>query len=295
MSLFKFITETVSDIGESLINKTGSAIELGERTAKLPPVQLAIKNYVGGQFIPNGGSLGSGEFANTDVILTGGQKVATNGGFLDTLISGVKSGVDAITGLANPINTLGFITGRDQALINTGPATTTTGNLGAQETTDSGTITINTNPAGTTTDANALVGLLNPLLKGIKNNPLTSIGLGGSAIGAVSSLVGNGSKQRFRTKDVRIARSVYNLMNRDLVAAANILQIDVGQLSAMLLQKLPAPNPAPTAAALKKTRSTIRKLDRMCNLRDEIAKHAKTTTRRRSPMRRASTTTLSKN
>ena len=100
---------------------------------------------------------------------------------------------------------------------------------------------------------------------------------------------------RYPTKQVRIVKAVYNQTGRNLVQTAEILGLDVQNVSQMIMQKLPAPNPAPTAAAIKKTRSTIRKLDRMCNLRDEIAKSAKTTTRRRAPMRRASTTTLIKN
>ena len=294
MGLFDDIVNTVVDIGEAGVGQIKSVVGLGKDIAELPPVQL----YLATQGVPglNGSqaALGSGEFAATDVIYSGGKTMATNGSFLDTIIGGFTKGVDAITSIADPVNKLGFITGSDSRLINTGPATTTTGNFGAQETTDSGTITINTNPSGTTSDANLVTNLLTPLLRGIKNNPLTSIGVGATGVSLLPTMSGNG-KQRFRTKDVRIARSVYNLMNRDLVASANILQVDVGQLSAMLLQKLPSPNPAPTAAALRKTKSTLRKLDRMCNLRDEIAKHAKTTTRRRAPMRRASTTTLIKN
>jgi hypothetical protein len=108
-------------------------------------------------------------------------------------------------------------------------------------------------------------------------------------------LGGDSRPMRYPTKQVRIVKSVYNQTGRDLMMTSQILGIDPQNVSQMIMQKLPAPNPAPTASAIKKTRSTIRKLDRMCNLRDEIAKSAKTTTRRRAPMRRASTTTLIKN
>ena len=294
MSLFSDIVDTVVDVGEAGVGQVKSVLGLGKEIADVPPVKVFLATQGLQGLSGTDAALGSGEFASTDVIYSGGKTMATNGGFFDTITDYFKTGVDAISDIADPINKLGFITGRDQALINTGPATTTTGNIGAQETGSSGTITINTTGGKTAEAGSGLINLLNPLLKTIKNNPLTTIGVGATGVSLLPTMGSNG-KQRFRTKDVRIARSVYNLMNRDLVAAAQILQVDVGQLSAMLLQKLPSPNPAPTAAALRKTKSTIRKLDRMCNLRDEIAKHAKTTTRRRSPMKRATTTTLIKN
>jgi hypothetical protein len=292
MGLFGNITNTIEGVVNNAVGKAKHLVGHAKEGVQLPPVQL----YLATQGVPglNNGSqtLGSGEFAATDVIYSGGNQVATNTNFFDTIVDGFSKTVDTISSIADPINKLGFITGRDSNLITTGPAMTTTGNIGAQETTDSGTITINTGGGQTTEAGSGLINLLNPLLKTIRNNPLTSIGVGGSALSLLPSM-GQSRKQRFRTKDVRIARSVYNLMGRDLMQASQILQIEPGQLSAMLLQKLPSPNPAPTAAALRKTKSTIRKLDRMCNLRDEIAKHAKTTTRRRTPMKRATTTLIS--
>ena len=120
---------------------------------------------------------------------------------------------------------------------------------------------------------------------------ITTIG-GGLGL---SMLGGDARPMRYPTKQVRLVKAVYNQTGRNLMQTSEILGIDPQNVSQMIMQKLPAPNPAPTASAIRKTRSTIRKLDRMCNLRDEIAKSAKTTTRRRAPMRRASTTTLIKN
>jgi len=165
------------------------------------------------------------------------------------------------------------------------PAVTTIGGGGAQESQGSGSL-----QAG-------LGGLAGQALQQAGRFLRTPTGQIGTAIGGLglSMLGGDARPMRYPTKQVRLVKAVYNQTGRNLMQTSEILGIDVQNVSQMIMQKLPAPNPAPTASAIRKTRSTIRKLDRMCNLRDEIAKSAKTTTRRRSPMRRASTTTLIKN
>lgn len=165
------------------------------------------------------------------------------------------------------------------------PAITTIGGGGAQESQGSGSL-------------QAGLGALVPAFNTARNfltSPGGQIATGIGASLGLSMLGGDSRPMRYPTKQVRIVKSVYNQTGRDLMMTSQILGIDPQNVSQMIMQKLPAPNPAPTASAIKKTRSTIRKLDRMCNLRDEIAKSAKTTTRRRAPMRRASTTTLIKN
>jgi len=165
------------------------------------------------------------------------------------------------------------------------PAITTIGGSGAQESQGSGSI-----QAGLGGFAGQALQQAGRFLRTPGGQVAT--GLGGLGL---SMLGGDARPMRYPTKQVRLVKAVYNQTGRNLMQTSEILGIDPQNVSQMIMQKLPAPNPAPTASAIRKTRSTIRKLDRMCNLRDEIAKSAKTTTRRRAPMRRASTTTLIKN
>ena len=166
------------------------------------------------------------------------------------------------------------------------PAITTIGGGGAQETSGSGSV-----DASLFGPASSLISTAGKFFKSPAGQIIT--GAGGLALGG--GLLGDSRPMKYPTKQVRIVKAVYNQSGRNLPLTAEILGLDIQNVSQMIMQKLPAPNPAPTASAIRKTRSTIRKLDRMCNLRDEIAKSAKTTTRRRAPMRRASTTTLIKN
>jgi hypothetical protein len=185
--------------------------------------------------------------------------------------------------IINPVS--GIINAFRTPQNNQQPAITTIGGGGAQESQGSGSL-------------QAGLGGLVPAFNTARNfltSPGGQIATGIGASLGLSMLGGDSRPMRYPTKQVRIVKAVYNQTGRDLMMTSQILGIDPQNVSQMIMQKLPAPNPAPTASAIKKTRSTIRKLDRMCNLRDEIAKSAKTTTRRRAPMRRASTTTLIKN
>lgn len=165
------------------------------------------------------------------------------------------------------------------------PAITTIGGGGAQESQGSGSVQL-----GLGSGVGQILSQAGRFLRTPGGQVATGIGgLGLSMLG------GDARPMRYPTKQVRLVKAVYNQTGRNLMQTSEILGIDPQNVSQMIMQKLPAPNPAPTASAIRKTRSTIRKLDRMCNLRDEIAKSAKTTTRRRAPMRRASTTTLIKN
>jgi hypothetical protein len=223
---------------------------------------------------------GSGQNLNRIQAPTGGMSTA-NAGFGAGFGSFLG---DVGRNIVNPISNIigAFRTPSN----NQQPAVTTIGGSGASETSSSGTI-------------DAGFGSLIPgVISGARNfltSPGGQIATGVGASLGLSLLGGSSGSMRYPTKQVRIVKAVYNQTGRDLMQTSNILGIDPQNVSQMIMQKLPAPNPAPTASAIKKTRSTIRKLDRMCNLRDEIAKSAKTTTRRRAPMRRATSTTLIKN
>ena len=114
---------------------------------------------------------------------------------------------------------------------------------------------------------------------------------GGSAI--VGSMVGGQPTGMRMTRKMKSqARTVLNMVGGDLNAAANILGIDQGMLVALLLKRFRNDGPVVTKAALRKTRTTVRRLKSMCDMYDSLRPAA---TRRRTPMKRASSTTLIKN
>ena len=88
------------------------------------------------------------------------------------------------------------------------------------------------------------------------------------------------------------ARSLLNMTGGNLSVTADFLGISEEMLVALLLKRFRNDGPVVTKAALRKTKSTIRKLKNMCDMYDDLRPAA----RRRTPMRRAkSSTTLIKN
>ena len=74
--------------------------------------------------------------------------------------------------------------------------------------------------------------------------------------------------------------------------AADILNISDETLVQILLKRFRNDGPVVTKAALRKTKQTVRRLKSMCDMYDSLRPAA---TRRRTPMKRASSTTLIKN
>ena len=163
------------------------------------------------------------------------------------------------------------------------PAITTVTNVGAQESQGSGSI-----QAGLGMGLPSLVGAARGLLK----TPLgqtaigTGVGLGISMIGA------DGKPMRITRKMKAQARSLLNMTGGNLQVTADFLGISEQQLVFVLLKRFRNDGPVVTKAALRKTKSTIRKMKNMCDMYDDLRPAA----RRRTPMRRkSSTTTLIKN
>ena len=79
----------------------------------------------------------------------------------------------------------------------------------------------------------------------------------------------------------------------NLALTADFLGISEQQLVFILLKRFRNDGPVVTKAALRKTKSTIRKMKNMCDMYEDL----RPTARRRTPMRRAtrSSTTLIKN
>jgi len=163
------------------------------------------------------------------------------------------------------------------------PAITSVTNVGAQESQGSGSI-----QAGMGSLLPTVVGAARGLLK----SPIGQIGLGTAAGGAISFIGADGKPMRMTRRMKSQARSLLNMTGGNLSLTADFLGISEEMLVALLLKRFRNDGPVVTKAALRKTKSTIRKLKNMCDMYDDLRPAA----RRRTPMKRArSSTTLIKN
>jgi hypothetical protein len=207
---------------------------------------------------------------------------SSGGGFFDT----VRGGLREVGGFVSDV----FSSGIPQLLgysrppgIAQQPAVTSVTNIGAQESQGSGSI-------------QAGVGTLLPQALGAARNLLRTpqgqlaLGGGGAVIGSMFG--GEGKTMRITRKMKSQARMVLNMTGGNLSAAAQILGIDENMLVMILLKRFRNDGPVVTKAALRKTKQTVRRLKNMCDMYDSLRP---TATRRRTPMKRASTTTLIKN
>ena len=164
------------------------------------------------------------------------------------------------------------------------PAITTVTNVGAQESQGSGSI-----QAGMGGLVPSLVSGARSLIKSPVGQLITGTGIGT----AVSMLGADGKPMRITRKMKAQARSLLNMTGGNLQLTAEFLGISEQQLVFILLKRFRNDGPVVTKAALRKTKSTIRKMKNMCDMYDDLRPAA----RRRTPMRRAtrSSTTLIKN
>ena len=166
------------------------------------------------------------------------------------------------------------------------PAVSSTRSYGAQESQQSGANEAFIGGIG-------VPGLINVGRQFLKT-PLGQIGTG-TAIGGLlgGSMTGQPTGMRITRKMKSQARTVLNMVGGDLSAASQILGIDEATLVQVLLKRFRNDGPVVTKAALRKTKQTVRRLKSMCDMYDDLRPRA--TTRRKTPMRRATTTTLIKN
>lgn len=121
--------------------------------------------------------------------------------------------------------------------------------------------------------------------------PAGQIGTGlAGGIGA-SMLSGNGGGMRITRKMKSQYRAVLNLAQGDYDQAAAMIGVSTDMFIMVLLKRFRNDGPVVTKAALRKTKTTVRRLKSMCDMYDSLRPAA---TRRRAPMKRA-TTTLIKN
>jgi len=175
-----------------------------------------------------------------------------------------------------------FGVGRPQGVTQQ-PAVTSVTSVGAQESQGSGTI-----QAGFGSAIPSLVSGARSLLK----TPLGQTAFGGALGAGLSLLNPDGTKKRITRKMKAQARQLLNMTGNNLSITADFLNISEQELVMILLKRFRNDGPVVTKAALRKTKSTVRKLKNMCDMYDDL----RPTARRRSPMRRArTTTTLIKN
>lgn len=192
------------------------------------------------------------------------------GGFFERVGSGTMGLLENVL----PGVITGKILGQPVQRANMGVATTTTGNLGAQESQGSGAI-----QAGMGT-------LLGPALnvgRSILKSPFGQIGTGLGAVGLGSLMTADGKQMRVTRKMKAQARMLLNMTGGNLQATADMLGIDTQTLVFILLKRFRNDGAVVTKAALRKTKSTIRKLKGMCDMYDDLrpAARRRTTTRRK--------------
>ena len=208
-----------------------------------------------------------------------GQRVTTQqagfgsgfGSFLSDVGSNIISPLSGIFSQVRP-----FISQQSQGQ----PALPTKTNLGGQESQSSG------------VTEGFVGGIPNVLGQAARflRTPTGQIGtglLGG--IGA-SMLNGGGTQPRITRKMKSQYRAVLNLAQGDYDQAAAMIGVSTDMFIMVLLKRFRNDGPVVTKAALRKTKTTVRRLKSMCDMYDSLRP---TATRRKAPMRRASTTLIS--
>lgn len=232
---------------------------MGSRGSSIPTIQANLAAST-----PAIGTVSSGEgFFST---LRSGLR--ETGGFISDVFS---SGIPSLFGIERPRG------------VAQQPAITTITNLGAQESQGSGSI-----QAGFGSILPSVIGGARSLLK----SPAGQLALGGGTALAFGGMTSQQSGTRITRKMKSQARTVLNLANGNISVAADMLNISENMLIMILLKRFRNDGPVVTKAALRKTKQTVRRLKNMCDMYDSLRPSA---TRRKTPMRRASTTTLIKN
>lgn len=208
-----------------------------------------------------------------------GQRVPTQqagfGSSFGSFLSDVGSNiVSPLTGLFSQVRP--FISQQSVGQ----PALPTRTNLGGQESQSSGV-------------QEAFVGGIPNILGQAARFLRTPAGqVGTGLIGGIgASLLGGGNGGMRITRKMKSQyRAVLNLAQGDYDQAAAMIGVSTDMFIAVLLKRFRNDGPVVTKAALRKTKTTVRRLKSMCDMYDSLRP---TATRRKAPMRRASTTLIS--
>ena len=233
-------------------------------------------------------------------VVTGQSIGETAGSFIGEAFGGAGGAVagrrigGALTeGLDRVTNEAGQATGRDRP--QTLPAEfASSGQSGSVE------VAINQGAARMPTQQEALIGALGPAAGAVARTigrnitGVTGVGVGAAATAAFDYVIdafGQPKKLVITRKTKREVMHLYHMMNMDLTATAraysNYKQMSFTpmQIQTILLKRFRNDRAYITKAAIRKTRSTVRKLERLEALKKQI------TGTRAAPRRRAATTT----
>jgi len=221
---------------------------------------------------------GTGNVSTIQQPMSGGRIQTQNAGFgsgFGSFLSDVGSNIiSPLSGIFSQVRP--FISQQSIGQ----PAIPTRTNLGGQESQQSGTQQAFIGGAG---------NLLGQAAKFLRT-PAGQIGTGlAGGIGA-SMLSGGGNGMRITRKMKSQYRAVLNLAQGDYDTAANMIGVSTDFFIMVLLKRFRNDGPVVTKAALRKTKTTVRRLKSMCDMYDSLRP---TATRRKAPMRRASTTLIS--
>ena len=160
------------------------------------------------------------------------------------------------------------------------PALPTRSNLGGQESQESGV---------TSAFVGGIPNVLGQAARFLRT-PAGQVGTG--LVGGIgASLLGGGNGGMRITRKMKSQyRAVLNLAQGDYDQAAAMIGVSTDMFIAVLLKRFRNDGPVVTKAALRKTKTTVRRLKSMCDMYDSLRP---TATRRKAPMRRASTTLIS--
>jgi len=160
------------------------------------------------------------------------------------------------------------------------PALPTRSNLGGQESQESGV---------TSAFVGGIPNVLGQAARFLRT-PAGQVGTG-LAGGIGASLLGGGNGGMRITRKMKSQyRAVLNLAQGDYDRAAAMIGVSTDMFIMVLLKRFRNDGPVVTKAALRKTKTTVRRLKSMCDMYDSLRP---TATRRKAPMRRASTTLIS--
>ena len=129
-------------------------------------------------------------------------------------------------------------------------------------------------------------GVVNAATRFLKT-PLGGAIFGTGAGTAISMMTPDGKKMRITRKMKSQVRSVFNMTGGNFQATADFFNLDVNQVMFILVKRFRNDGPVVTKAALRKTKTTIRRLKNMCDMYEDLRP-----ARRRTPMKRATTTRI---
>lgn len=153
----------------------------------------------------------------------------------------------------------------------------------------------------TTGQNEAFIGGLPSIIGGASKflrSPLGTLGGGAAVGGALSLLDTPTSTMRVTKKTKRLAQQAYSLGMKDLQTSISIfaqltgLSVTEREFVLILTKRFRNDGPVITKAALRKTKTTLRRMKNMCDMYDSLRKAP---VRRRTTMKRASGTTLISN